>query len=58
MRKGYKQVPGTRYQGVIPCRVDTGASVGDENEMGSSHCEADEQWGQASGSLMKMEYDI
>ena len=43
---------------VIPCRVDTGASVGDENEMGSCHCEADEQWGQASGSLMKMEYDI
>ena len=39
---------------LVPCRVDTGARVGDENKMGSGHCEPDNQWSQARCSLIKV----
>ena len=39
-------------QVLIPCRVDTGASVGNENKVSSGHCESDEQWSETRSGLM------
>ena len=41
-----------------PCRVDTGASVGNENKVGRSHSESDEQWRKARSRLIRMEVEL